>query len=104
MLQQAIGFKPNATLCVDPRDPGTQNIAVGNILGLHRLLDESPKVLVQDWYKTDQTRRIVRSAMAEVLDRELPKESYDRALFQTKCDNVFHLVLDLAAQGHKWAA
>lgn len=70
---------------------------------LHRLQDEMPKVLVQDWYKTDQTRRIVRSAVAEVLDRELPVESYDRVLFQTKCDNVFHLVLDHAAQGKKWA-
>ena len=59
---------------------------------------------LNDWYKTDQTRRIVRSAVAEVLDRELPQESYDRALFQTKCDNVFHLVLDHAAQGRKWAA
>lgn len=82
----------------------TQTVKLAAKALLHRLLDESPKVLVQDWYKTDQTRRIVRSAMAEVLDRELPKESYDRALFQTKCDNVFHLVLDLAAQGHKWAA
>ena len=51
-----------------------------------------------------QTRRIVRSAVAEVLDRELPLESYDRALFQTKCDNVFQLVLDHAAQGRQWAA
>ncbi len=71
---------------------------------LHRLQDESPKVLVQDWYKTDQTRLIVRSAVAEVLDRELPQESYDRVLFQAKCDNVFHLVLDHAAQGRKWAS
>ena len=71
---------------------------------LHRLRDEPPKVLVQDWYKTDQTRKIVRSTVAEVLDRELPVESYDRVLFQAKCDNVFHLVLDLAAQGRKWAA
>ena len=38
-------------------------------------------MLVQDWYKTDQTRRVVRSAVAEVLDRELPVETYDRALF-----------------------
>ncbi len=82
----------------------TQTVKLAAKALLHRLLEESPKVLVQDWYKTDQTRRIVRSAMAEVLDRELPKDSYDRALFQTKCDNVFHLVLDLAAQGHKWAA
>ena len=82
----------------------TQTVKLAAKALLHRLLDESPNVLVQDWYKTDQTRRIVRSAMAEVLDRELPRESYDRALFQTKCDNVFHLVLDLAAQGQKWAA
>jgi len=71
---------------------------------LRRLQSEAPRVLVQDWYKTDQTRRVVRSAVAEVLDRELPLASYDRALFQVKCDNVFHLVLDNAAQGKKWAA
>lgn len=70
---------------------------------LYRLLNEPPKVLVQDWYKTDQTRKIVRSAVAEVLHRELPEEGYDRVLFQAKCDNVFHLVLDYAAQGRKWA-
>ncbi|MFM2251804.1 MAG: hypothetical protein RJB68_141, partial [Pseudomonadota bacterium] len=28
---------------------------------------------------------------------------YDRAQFQSTCDNVFHLVLDYAAQGKKWA-
>lgn len=81
----------------------TQKVKLAAKALLHRLRDEAPKVLVQDWYKTDQTRRIVRSAVAEVLDRELPLESYDRVLFQTKCDNVFHLVLDLAAQGRKWA-
>ena len=70
---------------------------------LHRLQDELPRVLVQDWYKTDQTRLIVRSAVAEVLDNKLPKQSYDRVLFQDKCNNVFHLVLDHAAQGRKWA-
>lgn len=82
----------------------TQKVKLAAKALLHRLLEESPKVLVQDWYKTDQTRRIVRSAVAEVLDRELPQESYDRALFQTKCDNVFHLVLDQAAQGRQRAA
>ncbi len=82
----------------------TQKVKLAAKALLHRLRDEPPKVLVQDWYKTDQTRRIVRSTVAEVLDRELPLESYDRVLFQTKCDNVFHLVLDLAAQGRKWAA
>lgn len=81
----------------------TQKVKLAAKALLHRLQEESPKILVQDWYRTDQTRRIVRSAVAEVLDRELPQESYDRVLFQTKCDNVFHLVLDYAAQGRKWA-
>lgn len=81
----------------------TQKVKLAAKALLHRLQDESPKVLVQHWYKTDQTRRIVRSAVAEVLNRELPQDGYDRALFQTKCDNVFHLVLDHAAQGRKWA-
>lgn len=82
----------------------TQKVKLAAKALLHRLQSESPRVLVQDWYKTDQTRRVVRSAVAEVLDRELPLASYDRALFQVKCDNVFHLVLDHAAQGKKWAA
>jgi type I restriction enzyme R subunit len=82
----------------------TQKVKLAARALLYRLLEESPKVLVQDWYKTDQTRRIVRAAVAEVLDRELPQETYERALFQTKCDNVFHLVLDYAAQGNRWAA
>ena len=82
----------------------TQKVKLAAKALLHRLQNEPPKVLVQDWYKTDQTRRIVRSTVAEVLDRELPQESYDRVLFQAKCDNVFHLVLDHAAQGRKWAS
>lgn len=82
----------------------TQKVKLAAKALLHRLLDEQPKVLVQGWFKTDQTRRIVRSTVAEVLDKHLPLESYDRGLFQTTCDNVFHLVLDQAAQGKKWVA
>lgn len=70
---------------------------------LHRLLEEHPKVLVQDWYKDTQSKKQVRSALEEVLDRELP-ESYNRVLFREKCDNVFYLVLDYASRGRKWAA
>ncbi len=69
---------------------------------LHRLLDEHPKVLVQDWYKDTQTKKLVRSAVEKVLDSNLP-ESYDRVLFREKCDNVFYLILDYASHGRKWA-
>ena len=70
---------------------------------LHRLLEESPKVLVQDWYKDGQTKRQVKSAVEEVLNRHLP-ESYDRVLFNQKCDNVFELMVNYASQGLKWVA
>ncbi len=70
---------------------------------LHRLLEEHPKVLVQDWYKDTQTQKQVRSAVEKVLDTNLP-ESYDRILFREKCDNVFYLMLDYASHGRKWVA
>lgn len=70
---------------------------------LHRLLQEHPKVLVQDWYKDTQTQKQVRSAVEQVLDTNLP-ESYDRVLFREKCDNVFYLMLDYASHGRKWVA
>ena len=70
---------------------------------LKRLLEEPPRVLVQDWFRDGQTRLIVRDAVGEVLHNNLP-ESYDRALFTEKRDSVFELVLDLAEHGSKWAA
>jgi len=68
-----------------------------------RLLDEHPKVLVQDWWKDGQTQRIVKAAVEKVLDEDLP-DSYDRVLFKEKSDNVFNLIVDFAAQGKKWVA
>lgn len=70
---------------------------------LHRLLEEHPKVLVQDWYRDTQSSKVVRSAVEQVLDANLP-ESYDRATFKTTCDNVFELIFDHASHGRKWAA
>ena len=70
---------------------------------LRRLVEEQPKVLVQDWFRDQQTQKTVRSEIERVLDEGLP-ESYERALFKQKCDNVFELVLDYANRGRKWAA
>lgn len=70
---------------------------------LHRFLEESPKVLVQDWYKDSQTQSIVKSAIEEVLDKQLP-ETYDKKIFSTKCNNIYNLVYDYAQRGSKWAA
>ena len=79
-----------------------QNVRLAAKSLLHRLVDEHPKVLVQDWYKDTQTQRRVRSAVERVLDSNLP-ESYNRVLFREKCDNVFYLMLDYASHGKKWA-
>ncbi len=70
---------------------------------MHRLLEETPKVLVQDWFKDSQTKRRVQSAVEEVLHLRLP-ESYDRVVFKEKCDKVFEVMLNYAIQGIKWAA
>ena len=70
---------------------------------LHRLLEEHPKVLVQDWYKDTHSQAKVKSAVEEVLDKILPK-SYDKNIFRIKCDNVFNLIYEYASKGLKWAA
>ncbi|MBP6057894.1 MAG: type I restriction endonuclease subunit R [Nitrosomonas sp.] len=81
----------------------TQKVRLAAKSLLHRLLQEHPKVLVQDWYKDTQTQKMVRSTVEQVLDSNLP-ESYDRVLFREKCDNVFYLMLEYASHGRKWAA
>ncbi|MDP1746375.1 MAG: DUF3387 domain-containing protein, partial [Bacteroidota bacterium] len=68
-----------------------------------RLKEGQPKVLVQDWWKDGQTQRMVKAAVEEVLDHDLP-ESYDRISFKEKCDNVFEMIVNFAAQGQRWAA
>ncbi len=70
---------------------------------LRRVLEEHPRVLVEDWFKDAQTRKVVRDALEEVLDVNLP-DSYDKQLFQRKRDDVFDAILDYALSGVKFAA
>lgn len=81
----------------------TQKVKLAAKSLLHRLLEEHPHVLVQDWYKDSQSREVVRAAVEKVLDENLP-DSYDRLMFKKKCDNVFELIFDYASKGRKWAA
>jgi type I restriction enzyme R subunit len=81
----------------------TQKVKLAAKSLLRRLLEEHPKVLVQDWYKDSQSKRVVRSTVERVLNDNQP-DSFDRVLFKEKCDNVFDMMLDYAAQGRKWAA
>ena len=70
---------------------------------LHRLREEQPKVLVQDWWKDSQTQKAVENAVEKILDDNLP-DSYDRKSFKEACDNIYNLVFEFAQQGRKWAA
>ena len=70
---------------------------------LHRLKEEKPSVLVQDWFKDAQTRKVVRSTVEEVLDQELP-DCYEKPVFKATCENIFDTVLDYAIQGVRFAA
>jgi type I site-specific restriction-modification system R (restriction) subunit len=81
----------------------TQKVRLAAKALLHRLCDESPKVLVQDWFKDTQSRGRVRSTVEAVLHDELP-ESYDRTVFTEKCNNVLDLMTDYASKGLKWVA
>ena len=79
----------------------TQKVRLAAKSLLHRLREETPKVLVQDWFRDSQSRGRVRSAMENVLHEHLP-ESYDRVIFTEKCDRVFDLMLNYATRGLKW--
>ena len=81
----------------------TQKVKLAAKHLLKRLVEEHPKVLVQDWHKDNQTQRQVRSEIERVLDEDLP-DSYDRTTFKQKCDNVYELIVEYAIRGKKWAA
>ena len=61
----------------------TQKVRLAAKSLLHRLREESPRVLVQDWFKDGQSKSRVRSAVESVLHAHLP-DSYDRAIFTEK--------------------
>ena len=81
----------------------TQKVRLAAKSLLHRLREESPKVLVQDWFRDSQSKGRVRSTVENVLHAHLP-DTYDRVVFTEKCNNVFDLMLNYATQGLKWAA
>lgn len=81
----------------------TQRVKLAAKHLLKRLVEEQPKVLVQDWHKSSQTQKQVRAEIERVLDQDLP-DSYDRAVFKQKCDNVYDLAMEYALRGRKWAA
>ena len=69
---------------------------------LFKKLTESRKeLLVVDWYKDDQTRETVRSAVAVSLNEDLP-DSYDKDSFDSKINLLMNHFVDMAVQGYGW--
>ncbi len=69
---------------------------------LHRLREERPKVLINDWHKDIQTKLNVQATIKKILDANLP-ETYDRAIYSNKCDAVFEHFYLLASSGDRRA-
>ena len=51
----------------------TQKVRLAAKALLTRLREETPKVLVQDWFKDSQSKRQVRSAVEKVLNHTFPR-------------------------------
>ena len=71
---------------------------------LKRLKEEQPVVLVQDWFKDTATKLKVKVAIEEVLDNDLPQESYGRKEFATVCNKIYEHVYVQASLGRAWVA
>lgn len=71
---------------------------------LKRLKEEQPRVLVQDWHRDTQSRRHVKSAIEEVLDSDLPQNSYGRKAYKEVCDRIYDHIFVQASRGEGWLA
>jgi type I restriction enzyme R subunit len=69
-----------------------------------RLKEEQPVVLVQDWFKDTATKMKVKVAIEEVLDNDLPQESYGRIEFAAVCNKIYEHVYVQASMGRAWVA
>ena len=66
-----------------------------------KLRDNKQSIFVVDWYKDEQPRSRVKSAIEEILDDDLP-DSYDKEFFEMKTDLLMTHFMDMAVQGYGW--
>ena len=66
-----------------------------------KLTDEKKELLVVDWYKDEQPRARVKTAIESSLNRDLPL-SYDKETFSAKTDLLLTHFVDMAVQGYGW--
>lgn len=68
-----------------------------------KLTEEKEELLVVDWYKDEQPRLKVKSAIEYALNEDLP-ESYDKDSFDAKTNLLLNHFIDMAIQGYGWIA
>ena len=66
-----------------------------------KLTEEKSELMVVDWYRDEQPRAKVKSAIEESLNNDLPL-SYDKETFAAKTDLLLTHFVDMAVQGYGW--
>ena len=68
-----------------------------------KLTDEKKDLMVVDWYKDEQPRAKVKTAIEKSLNDDLPM-SYDKETFAAKINLLLTHFIDMAVQGYGWVA
>ena len=66
-----------------------------------KLTTEKDQLMVVDWYKDEQPRAKVKTAIETSLDADLPV-SYDKETFAAKIELLLTHFIDMAVQGYGW--
>ena len=66
-----------------------------------KLCEQKDSLLVVDWYKDEQPKARMKSAIELSLNADLP-ESYDASSFKLKTDLLLNHFIDMAVQGYGW--
>ncbi len=66
-----------------------------------KLSAQKSELMVVDWYRDEQPRAKVKSAIEESLNADLPM-SYDKEMFAAKTDLLLTHFIDMAVQGYGW--
>lgn len=66
-----------------------------------KISDNKKDLLVVDWYKDEQPKAKVKTAIETSLNNDLP-ESYDVVAFHAKIELLLNHFIDMAVQGYGW--
>ena len=68
-----------------------------------KLVSKKPELMVVDWYRDEQPRARVKTAIEQSLNDDLPM-SYDKETFAAKTNLLLTHFIDMAVQGYGWVA